>query len=148
MKHNKLHGVAHNFTDSLEGGLSFVVENYVLHTEIYAEAAVNSDGIIVVDFLKGSVKGALAGSDLEYAVPLFKNAFPAFCEKHGVDASDYRAFLVRFLASSGGSGYVVTVEDRNGKRTSREYSRGNGKRTKILDELGRRRPKNFAEPLD
>ena len=148
MKHNKLHGVAHNFADSLAGGLSFVVPHLVIHTHIYAEAAVNRDGFIIADFLSGKVEGAYPEGEIEHAIPLFKNAFPEFCEKHGVDVADYRAFLVRFSSDSVGNAYVVTIEDREGKRTSREYLGSQGRRSAILDELGRRRPKHLSEPMD
>ena len=148
MKHSKLHGVAHNFADSLAGGLSFVVPQLVIHTHIYAEAAANGDGFIIANFLSGKVEGAYPDGEVEGAIPLFKSAFPEFCEKHGVDVADYRSFLVRFFAASGSNGYVVTIEDRDGKRTSREYLGRQGKRSEILDELGRRRPKHLSAPLD
>lgn len=121
---------------------------YVIQTYIYQEATANGDGFILVDFLTGSVQGAYSGGEVEHAIPLFKVAFPSFCEKHGVDVADYRAFLVRFFAKPNGPRYVVTVEDRSGMRTSREYLGCPGKRSHILDELGRRRPKKFAAPLD
>lgn len=148
MKHNKLHGVAHNFADSLAGGLSFVVPHSVIHTHVYAEAVANEDGFLVADFLTGNVEGAYIEGEVEHAIPLFKNAFPEFCDKHGVDILDYRTFLVRFISDSQSNRYVVTIEDSKGKRTSREYIGGNGKRTEKLDELGRLRPKHFPAPLD
>ena len=148
MKHNKLHGVAHNFADSLAGGLSFVVPGHVLLTHVYAEAAANKDGYVIADFLTGEAETACPEGELEYALPLFKNAFGEFCEKHGVEASDYAAFLVRFIASTDGNKYVITIEDRNGRRSSREYIGSAGKRSETLDELGRRRPKILGKPLD
>ena len=148
MKHNKLHSVAHNFTDSLAGGLSFVVPHHVLLTHVYAEAAVTQEGFIIADFLTGNVEGASSGGEMEHALPLFRNAFPEFCEKHDVEISDYTAFFVRFIAGKGGNRYVVTVQDRNGRRSSREYHGVPGKRSETLDELGRRRPKTLDTPLD
>lgn len=148
MKHNKLHGVAHNYADSLAGGLSFVVQHYVIHAHVYAEATANEDGYLIADFLAGEVQGAFPEGEVEDAMPLFKNAFPGFCDKHGVDVSDYKAFLVRFIADSDGNRFVVTVEDRTGRRTSREYIGNQSKRSEALDELGRRRPKILETPLD
>jgi len=148
MKHNKLHGVAHNFADSLAGGLSFIVPHHVIHTHVYSEAAVNEDGFIVADFLTGKVEGAYLEGEVEYALPLFKNAFPEFCEKHEVEISDYSAFLVRFISGKNGNSYVITIEDSSGKRTSREYVGSKGKRSETLDHLGRRRPKHLNAPLD
>ncbi|TXG93905.1 MAG: hypothetical protein E6R09_18325 [Rhodocyclaceae bacterium] len=146
MKHSKLHGVAHNFADSLAGGLSFVVPGYVLHTAVYAEAAVTEAGALVVNLLDGTTTGAYPGGDLEFAAPLFRNAFPAFCAKHGVDHSEYRACIVHFVAGLGGNSYIVTVEDRAGRRTSREYVGRQGKRSKAMDERGRLRAKQVVPP--
>ena len=148
MKHSKLHGVAHNYADSFAGGLSFVVPNYVLHTHVFAEAAVNEEGYLVADFLTGKAHGAFPNGEVEDVLPLFKNAFPEFCDKHNVDASDYKALLVRFIADSDGNRFVVTVEDRTGRRSSREYLGSQSKRSEALDELGRRRPKILDTPLD
>lgn len=148
MKHNKLHGVAHNYTDSLAGGLSFVVPHHVLHTHVFAEAAANENGFILANFLTGEVDGAYPDGEVEYALPLFKNAFPNFCEKHDVEFSDFRAFLVRFIADKNGNSYVITIEDSGGRRSSREYVGNKGKRSETLDDLGRRRPKILDTPLD
>lgn len=148
MTHNKLHSVAHNYAGSLAGGLSFVVPRHVINTSVFAEAAANEDGYLVADFLTGRVDGAAPAGEVEYALPLFKDAFPAFCEKHNVDVSDYQAFRVRFIADSGENSFVVTVEDRRGRRSSREYVGHPSKRSATLDELGRRRPKVLSKPLD
>lgn len=148
MKHNKLHGVAHNFADSLAGGLSFVVPHYVIQTHVYAEAAANENGFLVADFLSGKIDGAYPQGEVEYAIPLFKNAFADFCDKHEVDIADYHAFLVRFISDSRGNRYVVTIEDRDGKRTSREYLGNAGKRSQKMDDLGRLRPKRLSTPMD
>ena len=120
MKHSKLHGVAHNFAAGLAGGFSFVVAGYVIRATVFAEAAATPDGVLVLDFLSGMVTGAGSGGNLEFAAGLNKAAFPAFCAKHRVDHSDCRVCVVRFISSYTGNGFVITVEDRNGRRTSRE----------------------------
>lgn len=146
MKHSALHGVARNFADSISGGQSFVVPSYVLHPEIYAEAAVSSEGFVVLDLLKGKVIGAVPDSDLEEMAPLFAIAFPAFCAKHGVDHSDFRVCLVRFCMNQPGISYIVTVEDKKGRRTEREYSGTNGKRTRAEAPCGRSQTRQFPPP--
>lgn len=148
MKHNKLHAVAHNFADSLAGGLSFVVPHQVIHTHVFAEAAANREGYLIADFLTGKTRGAYPEGEIEHALPLFKKSFPAFCNKHGVDVSDFETFLVRFIAGSDGNSYVVTIQDKNGRRSSREYLGSEGRRSAKLDELDRVRPKNLDTPLD
>ncbi|MGL5009004.1 MAG: hypothetical protein ACRC6I_03925 [Paracoccaceae bacterium] len=144
MNHNKLHGVAHNFADSLSGGLSFVVPHHMLFTAVYAEAAATEHGLLAINFLDGTTKGAYPGGEVEKAASLFRVAFPAFCEKHGVDHSDYRVCFVHFKAGKTRNSYVITVEDRQGKRTSREYDAVRGRRSKAMDERGRVRPKMIA----
>lgn len=148
MKHSKLRGIAHNFAASLAGGLSFVVPSHVIHTHVFAEAAANVDGYFVADFLTGKAEGAYPHGEVEHALPLFRTAFPEFCEKHGVEFSDFTAFLVRFVAGKGGNSYVITIQDRSGRRSSREYVGSPGKRSMTLDGLGRRRPKILDAPLD
>ncbi|MGR3636536.1 MAG: hypothetical protein ACU0BK_11525 [Shimia sp.] len=148
MKHSKLHGIAHNFADSIAGGLSFVVPNNVIHTYVFADAAANGDGYIVADFLTGKTEGAYPHGEIVSALPLFKNAFPGFCEKHGVEFSDFTAFVVRFVAAKDGNSYVITIEVRTGRRSSREYVSSSGKLSETLDDLGRRRPKILETPLD
>lgn len=148
MKHSKLHSVAHNYADSLAGGLSFVVPNHAIHTHVFAEAAANVDGYLVADFLTGDVVGAYPGGEIEHALPLFKNAFPEFCEKHHVAYSEFAAFRVRFVAGARGNSYIITIQDQSGRRSSREYVGNAGKRAQTVDDLGRRRPKILDAPLD
>ena len=82
---------------------------------------------------------------MEFAAPLFATAFPAFCAKHGVDRSDFIACVVRFIAGKAGDHFIVTVEDQAGKRTSREYQALGSQRTKVMDQLGRLRPKKVLD---
>ena len=142
MKHRALHSVAHNFATSLAGGLSFVVPHHVLSTNVYAEAAANPDGTLEIDFLNGTAKGAYPGGEVEFAAPLFKLAFPAFCAKHGVEIADFHAFKVQFIAETDGNRFVIRVEDRQGRQSTREYLGTIGKGAKAVDSLGRLRPKH------
>ena len=146
MKHSKLHSVAHNLADSLSGGLSFIVPNYVLHTYVYAEAAATPEGYVVIDVLSGKMTGAFPGGDLEQTAPLVANAFPAFCAKHGVDHADYKECLVRFNARLAGNSFTVTITDRMGRRSAREYNGSQGGRLRTLDALSRLRPSQITPP--
>jgi hypothetical protein len=103
---------------------------------------------LVVDFLTGQVEGAMSNGQIERAIPLFQKAFPEFCVKNGVHVSDYSAFWVRYVSGREISGYIVTIQDCGGRRSSREYRGSAGKRTEIRDELGRRRPRHLPVPLD
>ena len=113
----------------------------MIHTAIFAEAAVTPGGFVIVDFLSGTMTGAYLGGELEEAAPLLHSAFPAFCAKHGVDFSDYSMCLVRFVAARGGNSHIITVEDRSGLHTASKYVGMSGRRSKELDDLGRLRPK-------
>ncbi len=146
MKHSKLHSVAHNLADSLSGGLSFIVPNYVLHTSVYAEAAATPEGYVVMDVLSGKLTGAYPGGDLEHAASLVANAFPAFCAKHGVDHADYQECLVSFNARLAGNSFTITITDRMGRRSAREYSGRQGGRLRTLDALGRQRRSQITLP--
>ena len=146
MKHNQLHSVANNFADSLASGISLVIGHYDL--DVFAVAEANGDRSVLVDFLTGAVKSEVHDRKLKEAVPLFQKAFPEFCGKHGVSASDFEAFVVRYVAARNGCKYYVTIEDREGQRSSKEYTGIPGRRTEVLDHLGRRRSKHLSEPLD
>lgn len=146
MKHRQLHGLAHNLAASLASGTSFVIGYYA--TDVFEVAAKSHGGSIVVDFLKGSAEGEHVDGNLKSAILIFAKAFPRFCEKHGVHASDFRSFVVRYIADPSACQFVVTIEDRRGRRSSRAYSGYLGERIKTLDPLGRPRPKTFSQPLD
>ncbi len=128
MKHIRLHSVAHNFADSLAGGLSFVVPGHILQTYVFAEAAANNDQNLTIDFLTGQTTGAYPEGEIEDAALLFKTAFPGFCDKHGIDVQDFETCTVQFSSGSPGNRYVITVKDKNGRSSAREYSALNGKR--------------------
>ncbi|TLP69299.1 hypothetical protein FEE96_03155 [Parasedimentitalea maritima] len=139
MRHGKLHGIAHNFADSIAGGASFIF-GYCF-VPIFEEASASEDRSLVVDFLRGTVEGADSESDLAKIIPMFKEGFPEFCAKHEADVQDFKEFIVRYIADHTGISFTVTILDKFGKTTSREYLGNPGKRVKILDEFGRRRRK-------
>ncbi len=72
MKHSQLHAVAHNFTDSLASGLGFVVG--YCETHVFADAACNPDGFLVVDFLTGHLDEGTASDQLLHALPFFETS--------------------------------------------------------------------------
>ena len=139
MKHGKLHAIAHNLADSVAGGASFIFG--YCPVPVFAEAAAAKDNTLVVDFLRGTVESADPKGDLAGIIPLFTNGLSEFCAKHGAEVSDFREFSVRYTAGPAGIAYAVTIEDKNGKKTSREYIGNPGRRVQDMDSLGRRRPK-------
>lgn len=139
MKHRQLHSIAHNYADSLASGLGFVVG--YCETFVFEEAAACNEGHITIDFLTGKVSGGSPSDDLERAISLYRDAFPGFCRKHGADISDFRAMSVRYMADRLSRWFTVTIEDMRDHRSSIDYEGVPGHRVRILDELGRIRPK-------
>lgn len=135
MKHSQLHTIAHNFTDSLARGLGFVVGYYA--TDVFADAACNPNGSLVVDFLTGQLDEGTASDQLLHALPVFRNEFENFCQKHGATKSDFTEFKTKFQAGRLENMYTVTITDTRGRRSSIDYKGFSGRRIKILDDKGR-----------
>lgn len=138
MKHSQLHAVAHNFTDSLACGHGFVVGH--CETHVFADAACNPDGCLVVDFLTGQLDEGSGSGQLLHALSLFQNGFENFCQKHGASKSDFTEFKTRFEAGRGGNMYTVTITDGCGRRSSIDYKGIPGQRIKTLGDQGRITP--------
>ncbi|MEM9197802.1 MAG: hypothetical protein AAGD12_08095 [Pseudomonadota bacterium] len=134
MKHSQLHAVAHNFNDSLASGLGFVVG--YCETHVFAGAACNPDGFLVVDFLTGQLDEGTATDQLVHALPIFRNEFEGFCQKHGASNSDFAEFKARFEAGRRGNMYSITITDARGRRSSIDYEGIPGRRFKMLDDQG------------
>jgi hypothetical protein len=139
MKHDRLCAIAHNFADSMASGLGFVVG--YCPTEVFEEAATSPGGVIEIDFLRGHVVRGRASQGLESAAVIFGQAFPNFCKKNGVEATDFRIFLAAFDARGGRRRATLIVEDSNGRRSLTEYDGVPLKRLRVLDTLGRIRRK-------
>lgn len=135
MKHSQLHAIAHNFTDSLACGLGFVVGYY--ETNVFADAACNPDGYLVVDFLTGQLDEGTASDQLLHALPVYRNAFENFCQKHGATKSNFIEFKTRFEAGRFENMYSITITDARGRRSSIDYAGIPGKRVRIHDDQGR-----------
>jgi len=146
--HNALHAIAHNFAASISGGLSFIAPDRILGFDIYSRNEVRENGQMVIDFLNQKLIVSDETKPLDGDLQLISNAFPAFCEKHDVSCRDFNVFVVRFTRRANGAYFVVTVESKNGKRTSREYAAIDGSRTPVLDTNERRRPATFVDPVD
>jgi hypothetical protein len=68
-------------------------------------------------------------------------ALPQLCASHGASVSDFRKLTVRFWPDPIFGRFAVVVEDQNGRSSTAEYEGMPGKRAKVLDHLGRVRPK-------
>ena len=139
MKLGILKSIAHNLADSVACGLGFMIGLYEMR--IFEEARASPEGYIEVDFLTGAVTGGPSPS-LARALQLYADeALPELCRRHGGSPSDFRRLVVRFSGPPSGVRFVVTVEDQRGKSSIDEYEGFAGRRIKVLDHLGRIRPK-------
>ena len=114
---------------------------------MFADAAVQTDGSLIVDFLNGRVSGRHVSDELTAALPAYKEAFPAFCARHDCEVTDFRSFLVRFHAGRLGNSYTVTIEDARGKISTLDYVGVPGRRVRETDALGRLRPRTGGDPV-
>ncbi len=139
MRHSRLLAVAHNYAASLASGLGFVIGHW--STDVFAEAAGNADNCIEVDFLNGSVTHGLASRNFLDALKAYKAGFSSFCLKNGVVRRDFSCFRARYFTLGKFVYFTVFVTDRRGKSSIREYEGFPGRRVKVVDPLGRPRPK-------
>ena len=120
MKLGKLKSVGHNVADSLASGIGLMIGVYQMN--VFAEAAGEEDGFIIVDFLAGTVSGRTVSESLRNAVRLYRDALPDLCAKHGLPQSDFRTLSVRFGTDRVyGPHFTVTVEASDGTRSTDEY---------------------------
>ena len=128
MRHADLKAVAHNIADSLASGVGLLIGLY--QTNIFGEAAAESPGYVEVDFLRGTLAGSPISASLEGGVALYcREALPALCEKHRVNLAEVKALQARFSVHPVyGPRFVVTVEDRLGKRSEEHYAGYSGRR--------------------
>jgi hypothetical protein len=140
MKFDTLRSIGHNIADSLACGNGFPIGFYF--TEIFREARQSPEGFIIVNFLTGKVTGGRASSSLADAIVLYSDALAELCRKHKTSPAAFRELSAHYSTSLHGEPYViVTVEDHQGHRAADEYAGVVTRRVKILDHLGRARPK-------
>jgi hypothetical protein len=96
---------------------------------------------MTVNFLTGQIPGGRPSASLAEAISLYQDALPRFCERHGASISDFRELTVRYFPGVLDNRFIVTIEDTPGRRSSTDYGGGPGQRVKVLDDLGRLRPK-------
>lgn len=144
MKHDELRSIAHNLADSFASGIGLLVGLY--ETDVFGEAGRSPSGLISIDFLTGTISGCQPSQSLAEAVARYREALPELCQKHETSVDAFRELTVRYSAGRSaedisGRRFVVTIEDQTGRRSSTEYGGLPGQRLKILDSLGRLRPK-------
>lgn len=127
MKHGSLKSLGHNVADSLASGVGLMIGVYEMN--VFAEAASTPGGYIEVDFLNAALHGGEVSPGLIRAIGLYRDALPAMCAKHGLNLRDIKALKARFGTDPVyGPHFRVTVEGRDGKRSTDQYVGLPGKR--------------------
>ena len=135
MKLGKLKSVGHNIADSLASGIGLMIGVYQMN--VFAEAEAEDEGFVVVDFLAGSTTGRAVSEGFRDAVKLYRDALPDLCAKHGVAPSAFRTLAVRYGTDRVyGPHFTVTVEARDGTRSTDRYVGVPGKRLRSRGKAG------------
>jgi hypothetical protein len=120
MKLERLKSVAHNIADSFACGIGLMIGIYQMN--VFAEAAGEEEGFVVVDFLAGSITGIAISQSLRKAVELYRDALSELCAKHAIEVSDFKKLEVRFGTDPVyGSHFAVSVENQAGQRATSQY---------------------------
>jgi hypothetical protein len=139
MKHAELRAVVHNVGDSLASGIGLLIGVYEM--DVFGEASRSQDGSLTVDFLAGRVTEGTASTSLTEAVSLYRDALAKLCLQAGSSISEIREATVRYWSDPLGRRFAVTIQDASGRRSTTEYVGVPGRRPKVMDALGRLRPK-------
>jgi hypothetical protein len=141
MKFGTLKSIAHNIADSLASGIGMMIGVYEM--DVFGEAAATPEGFIEVDFLSGQPSGGATSPELARALKLYAAALPGLCRRHGIDAAEFRRLSARYSGGLTFPGFTVTIEDRQGRRSTDNYAGIPGRRPRVLDHLGRIRRKRL-----
>lgn len=130
MKIGELKSVGHNLADSLASGMGFLIG--VFQMDVFAEAAGEPEGFVVVDFLAGTTAASTVSASFRKAIALYKDAaLPELCGKHGIDLREFKTLEVRYGTDAVyGPHFTVTVEGQDGKRSVDRYIGVPGKRVR------------------
>jgi hypothetical protein len=139
MKFGTLTSIGHNIASSLGSGIGLMIGVYDM--DIFGEAAASPEGFIEVDFLAGRASGRKLSSELERAVKLYAAALPDLCRRHGIEVAEFGELTARYSGGFLFDGFTVTIENREGRRSTDKYIGIPGRRPKVLDHLGRIRRK-------
>jgi hypothetical protein len=138
MKFDELRSIGHNIADSLASGIGLLIGVYEMN--VFDEARRSPEGFVEVDFLTGTSTGAPTSLSLTHAIDLYGRALASLCEKHGTSPATFKQLTARYHGGSGAR-FSVTVENHEGRLSTDEYIGIPGRRPRVLDPLGRIRPK-------
>ena len=128
MKFDDLRSIAHNLADSFGSGASLLF-NYGFYP--YEDAARSLDGCLEVDFLTGAIVSGTPSHELLERLALSPALLADLCAHYGETVKAYAYFRARYVTTSAGREFEVTVSDRSGRRTTDRYSGISGKRLQV-----------------
>ncbi|MEM6901865.1 MAG: hypothetical protein AAF556_01335 [Pseudomonadota bacterium] len=135
MKFGALKSVGHNIADSLASGCCLLINDYFQN--VFGEAAKSPGRVIEIDFLVGEVVAGDPSAKLTAAAQELAEVLPGLCARQGVSIDDVGTVSAKFYTAAKGRCFVVTVADREGRRSVDEYVGNPGKLVRGLDKLGR-----------
>jgi len=128
MKFDDLCSIAHNVADSFGSGASLLF-NYGFYP--YEDAQRSHDGVLEVDFLTGTVTSGMASNELIERLGLSPGILADLCARHGQSASVFTALHTRYVKTSTGRRYEVTVTDHTGRTRTDHYDGMKGSRLQL-----------------
>lgn len=139
MKHTELRSIVHNVADSLGSGIGLMIGHYEM--DVYGDAQRSPERAITVDFLRGVVIEGEPSTSLVESVALYRTALADLCSKAGGSIADVPEAKARFWSDALNRHFTVIITDRDGRRSATDYAGIPGQRVKVLDHLGRLRPR-------
>ncbi|CAN5271754.1 hypothetical protein BH11PSE9_BH11PSE9_15950 [soil metagenome] len=101
----------------------------IYEMNVFAEAAGEDEGFIVVNFLTGLTTGKAVSTSFREAVALYRDALPELCSKHAVNPAEFRKLEARYGTDHVyGPHFTVSVESRTGQLSTDQYVGVPGKR--------------------
>jgi hypothetical protein len=113
----------------------------IYEMDVFGDAARSPNGSLTVDFLAGRVVEGVASAEVLEAVPRYRGALRELCSTAGGSVSELHEATVRYWSDAIERRFAVTILDSGGRRSTTEYAGVPGQRLKIMDSLGRLRPK-------
>ena len=139
VKHAELRSIVHNVADSLASGIGLLIGHYEM--DVFGEASRSPGGSLTVDFVRGRISEGIGSSSLAESVALYANALAKLCEEAGGSITELHEAKARYWSDPLRRRFSVTIEDDRGRRSTTDYAGVPGQRIRIMDSLGRLRPK-------
>lgn len=120
MRFGVLRSIAHNLGDSISTGLGLPIGLYGY--DIFEEARSSSEGFIEIDFIAGTIRGAMPSTVLSDALLQYTRWLHALAAKHSATLEDFSRLTLRFAdATPYGRHFIATIADKRGRSDGTVY---------------------------